>query len=76
MRNVKRIEIVIDKPHEREVRALLRDLDVRGWTVFEPVAGFEGPYPASHALARSIDCTGMTFSDAGIRPSMASAARR
>jgi len=40
MRDVKRIEIVIDKPHEAEVRKKLRKLGVKGLTVFEAVAGF------------------------------------
>lgn len=39
MRDVKRVEIIIDKPHEYKVRDLLHNLGVSGWTVFEPVAG-------------------------------------
>ncbi|MEM7681535.1 MAG: DUF190 domain-containing protein [Planctomycetota bacterium] len=40
MRNVKRIEIVIGKPHEHVVLDLLRNQGVPGFTVFEAVAGF------------------------------------
>lgn len=40
MKSVKRIEIVIDKPHEPEVRAKLRSLGVPGFTVFEAITGF------------------------------------
>lgn len=39
MRDIKRVEIVIDKLHEHKVRDLLRDVGVAGWTVLEPVSG-------------------------------------
>ncbi|MFB3429976.1 MAG: P-II family nitrogen regulator [Phycisphaerales bacterium] len=40
MHTVKRIEIVIDKPHVRKVRRVLEGLDVPGLTVFEATAGY------------------------------------
>lgn len=40
MKNVKRIEIVIDKPHQPALCDKLRDLGVPGLTVFEVVCGF------------------------------------
>ena len=40
MIDVKRIEIVIGKPHEHHVRQVLLDLNVPGLTVLEPVAGY------------------------------------
>jgi len=40
MRDVKRVEIVIDKPHEQHVRKLLREIGVPGLTVFDAVAGY------------------------------------
>ena len=40
MHTVKRIEIVIDKPHVRHVRRALDGLHVPGLTVFEVAAGF------------------------------------
>lgn len=40
MHTVKRIEIVIDKPHVREVRRVLNRVGVPGLTVFEAVAGY------------------------------------
>ncbi|MEC9372281.1 MAG: transcriptional regulator [Planctomycetota bacterium] len=40
MHTVKRIEIVIDKPHERDVRRVLTRLGVPGLTVYEAVAGY------------------------------------
>lgn len=40
MQDIKRIEIVIDKPHEKEVRKQLKALGVPGFTVFEAVAGY------------------------------------
>jgi nitrogen regulatory protein PII len=40
MESVKRVEIVIDKPHAREVRRALERLGVPGLTVFEAISGF------------------------------------
>ena len=40
MRDTKRIEIVIDKPHVPEVRKALDALGVPGLTVFETLAGY------------------------------------
>ncbi|MEM6749145.1 MAG: transcriptional regulator [Planctomycetota bacterium] len=40
MRDVKRIEIVIDKPHLRLVLDMLRELGAPGYTIFEAVAGY------------------------------------
>lgn len=40
MRNVKRVEIIIDKPHEPIVRDMLTELGVPGYTVLEAVSGF------------------------------------
>lgn len=40
MHTVKRIEIVIEKPHLRDVRRVLDRVGVPGLTVFEAVAGY------------------------------------
>ena len=40
MHGVKRIEIVIDKPHVRQVRRVLDGVGVPGLTVFEAAAGY------------------------------------
>lgn len=40
MHAVKRIEIVIDKPHVRQVRRVLDGIGVPGLTVFEAEAGY------------------------------------
>jgi len=40
MHQVKRIEIVIDKPHVPHVRKVLERVPVPGLTVFEAVAGY------------------------------------
>ncbi|MEM6332942.1 MAG: hypothetical protein AAF823_06345 [Planctomycetota bacterium] len=40
MREVKRIEIVIDKPHEPKVRVALAELGVPGLTIMDVVAGY------------------------------------
>lgn len=40
MHQVKRIEIVIDKPHVREVRKVLEALKVPGLTVLDTVSGY------------------------------------
>ena len=39
MHDVKRIEIVIDKPHLPHVRSALEAIGLRSWTVFEAVSG-------------------------------------
>ena len=40
MHPVKRVEIIIDKPHVPEVRRALERIGVPGLTVFEAVSGF------------------------------------
>ncbi len=40
MHTVKRVEIIIDKPHVRQVRRALDGFDVPGLTVFEATAGY------------------------------------
>ena len=40
MKEVKRIEIVINKPHAPRVRRILDELGVPGLTVFETLAGY------------------------------------
>jgi len=40
MRSIKRVEIVIDKPHEPTVRAILRRVGVPGLTIMDVAAGY------------------------------------
>ncbi|MEN0021205.1 MAG: hypothetical protein AAF747_10010 [Planctomycetota bacterium] len=40
MRAVKRIEIIIEKPHIPKVRSMLDSLGITSMTIFESVAGF------------------------------------
>ncbi|MEM1210010.1 MAG: hypothetical protein AAGI54_12155 [Planctomycetota bacterium] len=40
MRDVKRIEIVIDKPHEHEVLTVLREAGVPGLTIMDVASGY------------------------------------
>jgi len=40
MRDIKRVEIVIDKPHEPRVRAVLREVGVPGLTIMDVAEGW------------------------------------